>query len=194
MLLNVDMSGKAAVIIGGGKVARRKAQVLLASGAQVSVVAPDVVEELAILAQAGRLAVRYGNYEASDLEGMFMVVAATNDVEVNRQVALDAGLKEKMVCVADDSEAGSFSFPAVLHRGNLEIAVSTGGCCPSLAVELRDLVATLITEEYGAIVSELAEERGKLLTAGNPSTYNAQVIRSLARRLISELNAPKDNA
>ena len=194
MLLNVNMSGKTAAVIGGGKVACRKVEVLLAAGAGVRVVAPDVLDKIEALAQLGKLAVRYGYYEARDLEGVFLVVAATDDAGVNRQIAVDAGSLGKMVCVADASEAGNCSFPAVLRRGNLEIGLSTGGCCPSLAVELRELVATLITEEYETVVDKLAKEREKLLTEGNTSTYNAQVIRSLARRLISELNERKDTA
>jgi len=194
MLLNVNVSEKTVVVIGGGKVAHRKVEVLLAAGAGVRVVAPDVLDKIEALAQQGKLAVRYGHYEASDLEGMFLVVAATDDAGVNRQIAVDAGSLGKMVCVADPSEAGNCSFPAVLRRGNLEIGFSTGGCCPSLAVELRELVGTLITEEYEAVVNQLTKEREKLLTEGNPSTYNAQAIRSLARRLISELNERKDTA
>ena len=190
----MDMSGKPAVIIGGGKVACRKAKALLAAGAEVSVVAPDVAEEIGALAQARKLAVRYAHYQPGDLKGMFLVVAATDDAGVNRQVAADAGSQGKMVCVADASETGCCSFPAVLRHGNLEIGVSTGGSCPSLAVELREVVATIITEEYGAVVGRLAEEREKLSTEGNSATYNAQVLRSLARRLISELNERKDTA
>ena len=194
MLLNVDMSGKPAVIIGGGKVAYRKAKALLAAGAEVSVVAPDVTEEIVALAQVRKFAVRYAHYKPSDLKGMFLVVAATDDTGVNRQVAKDADSQGKMVCIADASETGCCSFPAVLRRGNLEIGVSTGGSCPSLAAELLEVVASIITEEYGAVVGRLAEEREKLLTEGNSSTYNAQVLRSLARRLISELNERKDTA
>lgn len=194
MLLNVDLSGKSAVIIGGGTVAYRKLKALLAAGANVCVVAPDVLEEIETLAQNGRLALRYGHYRSCDLEGMFLVVAATDDAGVNRQVAADAALLGKMVCVADAPEAGCFTFPAVLRRDSIEIGVSTGGCCPSLAVELRELLAGLITEEYGAVARRLAREREKLLTEGNSSTYNIQVLRSLARRLISELHERKDNA
>ena len=194
VLLNVDMSGKTAVVIGGGTVAYRKIKVLLDAGAKVYVVAPAVAEEIDALAQAENLTVRNDQYRISDLEGMFLVVAATDDAGVNRQVATDAASQKKMVCVTDAFEAGNCSFPAVLRRGDLEIGVSTRGCCPSLAVELRELIATLITEEYGALVSELAEEREKLLTSGNSSTYNKQVLRPLARRLISELNERKDTA
>jgi precorrin-2 dehydrogenase/sirohydrochlorin ferrochelatase len=188
------MSRKTAVVIGGGKIACRKAEALLAAGAEVSVVAPCVVEEIRSLALAGKLTVRCGNYETSDLEGVFLVVAATDNSTVNQKVAADAGSQMKLVCVVDVSEVGNCSFPAILRRGNLEIGVSTGGGCPSLALELRDLIATLITEEYGTIAGQLSEEREKLLTAGNSSSYNARVIRSLASRLIPELNNSKDTA
>jgi precorrin-2 dehydrogenase/sirohydrochlorin ferrochelatase len=194
VLLNVDLSRKRAVVIGGGKVAYRKAEALLAAGAEVSVVAPVVVEEIRALAMAGKLTVRCAKYKPSDLEGMFLVVAATDSSSVNQQVAVDAGSQMKLVCLADTSEGGNCSFPAILRRGNIEIGVSTGGGCPSLAVQLRELIATLITEEYGIIAGQLSEEREKLLTAGNSSTYNARVLRSLASQLIPELDENKDTA
>jgi precorrin-2 dehydrogenase/sirohydrochlorin ferrochelatase len=194
VLLNVEMSGKPVVIIGGGRVACRKARALLSARAKVSVVAPSVLDDIGALEQTGELTVRYGHYQASDLEGMFLVVAATDDAGVNRQIAEDAGSLGELVCVADDPGVGICSFPAVLRRGNLEIGVSTGGDCPSLAVELREFLATLITEEYEAVLSMLANEREKLLTEGNSSTYNTQVLRSHAKLLISEINKRKDNA
>jgi len=192
MLLNVDMSGKTAVVIGGGKVACRKAIALLAANAEVVVVAPKVLEEIESFAGAGVLTIRYAVYQESDLDGVFLVVAATDDTVVNNQIAVDAALYGKMVCVVDAPEAGNCSFPALLRRGAIEIGVSTGGGCPSLAVELRDFIDTLISEEYATLADRLAKEREKLLTEGNDSTYNAQVLRSLARRLISELNERKE--
>lgn len=194
MLLNIVISGKKAVVIGGGKVAWRKIRSLLASGAQVSVVAPFILEEISTLAQTGRIQLRQGNYRAADLAGMFLVVAATDDSGVNRQVALDAGSQGIMTCVADDPQLGNCSFPALLCRGNLEIGVSTGGCCPALAAEIRDLVGLVITDEYGAVLDQLAKEREKLLTEGNPSTYNEQVLRPLARRLLAELTESKESS
>jgi len=192
MLLNVEMSGKTVLVIGGGKVASRKVRGLLSTGAEVVVVAPEVLEEIESLAGAEGLAIRYAGYQESDMEGMFLVVAATDDAVVNRQIATDAALHGKMVCVADAPETGDCSFPALLRRGAIEIGVSTGGGCPSLAVELRDFIATLISEEYATLADWLTMEREKLLTEGNTSTYNAQVLRSLARRLISELNERKE--
>lgn len=193
MLLNIGMTGKKSVVIGGGKVAWRKIRSLLVGGAQVSVVAPFVLEEISNLAQTGRIQLRQGNYQAADLEGMFLVVAATDDSGVNRQIAQDAGSLGVIACVADAPQLGNCSFPALLRRGNLEIGVSTGGCCPALAAEIRDLIGALITDEYGAVLDQLAKEREKLLTEGNPSTYNEQVLRPLARRLLAELTESKES-
>jgi precorrin-2 dehydrogenase/sirohydrochlorin ferrochelatase len=79
-----------------------------------------------------------------------------------------------------------------LQRGDLNIAVSTGGRCPTFAVDVRDYIAGHISSEYGALLEQIASEREKLLTNGSPGPYNTQVLRSLASRLISELTERKE--
>ncbi|MBC7964056.1 MAG: bifunctional precorrin-2 dehydrogenase/sirohydrochlorin ferrochelatase, partial [Steroidobacteraceae bacterium] len=185
--LNIDMRGKTAVIVGGGKVALRKLQALSAAGVASRLVAQEVCPEIAKLAAAGSISVRIGRYGAEDLDHAFLVVAATDDAAVNLSVASDAMERGLLVSVVDNPLAGNFTFPAVLRRGALEIAVSTGGRCPTLAADVRDLIADVIGEEYGAVLEQLAAEREKLLTDGNHSTYNTQVLRSLAGRLMVEL-------
>jgi precorrin-2 dehydrogenase/sirohydrochlorin ferrochelatase len=188
------MPGKTAVIVGGGRVALRKIHSLLAAGTGIRLVAPEVCPEIAELAAAGYVSVRLGSYVTTDLDNAFLVVAATNDAAANLAVAADAVKCGILVAVADNPTAGNCTFPAVLRRGNLEIAVSTGGRCPTLAADIRDVIADLIGEEYGAVLEQVAAEREKLLTDGNPSTYNEQVLRSLAGRLIAELTERKDTA
>lgn len=192
--LSINMSRRQVLVVGGGKVALRKVHALLASGAPVSLVAREICPEIAALAAAGSVAVRLGGYNSADLENAFLAVAATDDEAVNRAVATDAGARGVLVAVTDNPLSGDCTFPAVLRRGALEIAVATGGRCPALATEIRDLIADLIGVEYGPMVEELAAEREKLLTDGSPSTYNTQVLRSLARRLITELTERKDTA
>ncbi len=192
--LNMYMPGKTAVIVGGGKVALRKVQTLLSAGASLRLTAPEICPELAALEAEGRIVVRRGRYAADDLENVFLAVAATDDETVNQSVAADAGARGILVVVADNPLSGNCTFPAVLRRGDLEIAVSTGGRCPTLATAVRDLIADLIGEQYGAVLEGLAAEREKLLTDGNASTYNTQVLRSLAGRLIAELTERKDTA
>lgn len=192
--LNIDMQGKTALVVGGGKVALRKAQALLASGAALLVVAPEICRELAELAASGAVSVRCGCYVAADLDSAFLAVAATDVAAVNRTVATDASERGILVTVADNPLAGDCTFPAVLRREDLEITVSTGGRCPPLAAEIRDMIAGIIGDEYGEALERLAAEREKLLTDGSASTYNTQVLRSLAGRLIAEIAERKDTA
>lgn len=192
--LNIDMQGKTALVVGGGKVALRKVHALLASGASLRVVAPEICLELADLAAQGAVSVRRGCYAVADLDAAFLAVAATDAAAVNRAVAADASERGILVMVADSPLAGNCTFPAVLRHGNLEIAVSTGGRCPTLATEIRDMIAGVIGDEYGVVLEQLAAEREKLLTDGSASTYNKQVLRSLAGRLIAEIAERKDTA
>jgi len=192
--LNLEMCDKTVLVAGGGKVALRKVKTLLAAGASLRLTAPKICPELAALEAVGRISVRRGQYAAADLENVFLAVAATDDEAVNQVVAADAGARGILVAVADNPLSGNCTFPALLRRGDLEIAVSTGGRCPVLATAVRDLIADLIGHEYGAVLERLAAEREKLLTDGNASTYNTQVLRSLAGRLIAELTERKDTA
>lgn len=193
LALNIRMDGKLAVIIGGGAVALRKLRTLLSAGASVRLVAMNICPEIAALKDSGALVVRDGSYIMADLDNAFLVVAATDNALVNEQVCADARERAILVTVADNPATGDCTFPALLRRGNLEIAVSTGGSCPTFAVDVRDWIAEHIGPEYGTILDRLAGEREKLLTNGCPSTYNTQVLRLLARRLLAELTERKES-
>lgn len=193
LALNVRMHGKLAVILGGSTVALRKLRTLLTAGASVRVVAQAVCPEIAALRDSGTITARVGSYTVSDLEGAFLVIAATGNAQVNEQVSADARVRGILVTVVDNPAAGDCTFPAVLQRGNLEIAVSTGGRCPTFAVDVRDGIAEQIGHEFGTILNQLAEEREKLLTNGSPSTYNTRVLRSLAKRLLAEPTERKES-
>ena len=193
LALNIRMHGKPAVIIGGGAVALRKLRTLLTAGAFVRVVATNICPEIAALKDSGTLAVRIGSYCAADLDHAFLVIAATDNVLVNEQICADAHERGILVAVADNPATGDCTFPAILKRGDLEIAVSTGGRCPTFAVDVRDCIAEHIGHEYGTILEQLAAEREKLLTNGSPSTYNTRVLHSLARRLLAELTESKES-
>jgi siroheme synthase-like protein len=194
LALSIDMRERTALIVGGGKVALRKLQTLRSAGAHVRIVAPVLMPEMAEQEASGAVAVRIGNYEMSDLDGVALVVAATDNADANRKVASDARERGLLVCVVDQPEAGDCHFPAVLRRGGLEIAVATGGRCPVFASEVRDVIAGMIGVEYGDLLEQLALVREKLLTEGNGNTYNKEVLRSHARRLIVEHSKRKDNS
>ncbi|MDD2273607.1 MAG: bifunctional precorrin-2 dehydrogenase/sirohydrochlorin ferrochelatase [Desulfuromonadaceae bacterium] len=193
LALNIQMHGKVAVVIGGGSVALRKLRALLTAGASVTVVAMNVSPEIVALAESGALAVRVGNYESADLDDAFLAIAATDDTVVNKRIAADARERGILAAVVDNPAEGNCTFPAMLRRADLEIAVSTGGRCPTFATDVRDCIAGLIGPEYGGILEQLAGEREKLLTNGSPSTYNTHVLRSLARRLLAKPTENKES-
>ncbi|MDD2850921.1 MAG: bifunctional precorrin-2 dehydrogenase/sirohydrochlorin ferrochelatase [Desulfuromonadaceae bacterium] len=193
LALNITMAGKLAVVSGGGRIALRKIRTLLAAGASVQVVAIEICPEILALQKSGSVEVRQRGYVATDLNNAFIAIAATDDHLVNQQITADARALGILVAAADNPSAGDCTFPAVLQRGNLEIAVSTGGCCPTLASDVRDYIAEFIGSECADIVELLIKEREKLLTNGSSSTYNAHVLHSLGRRLLADLNECKES-
>jgi precorrin-2 dehydrogenase/sirohydrochlorin ferrochelatase len=180
------------LVAGGGTVAGRKIVSLLNAGATVHVVAPEFSEEIRQLASTGVVNARTGCYHPGDLINVFLAVAATSDPQINLKIAADARKEGILVTVTDAPEAGNCTFPALLRRGDLEISISTNGKCPGFAAEIRDIIAGEINAGYGTILESLIEEREKLLTEGNPSTYNKQILRSRIRELINELTEHKD--
>ena len=190
--LNIDVRGMSALVVGGGAVAGRKVMSLLGAGATVRIVAPELTPEITRLVSAGTMKAKIECYQTSDLTDSFLAVAATNDPQTNRRIAADARQRGMLIAVTDEPESGNCSFPALLRRGDLEVAVSTNGTCPGFAAVVRDFLATVIGEEYGKILATLAVEREKLLTEGSHSTYNNQILRSRARQLLAELSTRKD--
>lgn len=192
--LNIDMRGQSVLVVGGGSVAARKIRYLLEAGATVRVVSPEMSAEVGGLAASGAISARSGCYDTCDLRDVFLAVAATDDRETNRTVAREARQRGILVAVTSEPASGTCTFPALLRRGELEIAVSTCGKCPGFAAEVRDMIAAVIGEEYGTILETLAAEREKLLTEDCCSTYNKQILRSRARELIHELTERKEHA
>lgn len=145
--LFADLEGRRCLVVGGGAVALEKARGLLESGAAVTVVAPEVEEELRGLG----VELRERAYESADLEGCFLALAATSDTEVNRRVFADAEARRILCNVADVPELCSFILPAVHREGPLAIAVSTGGASPALAQRIRAELAARYTGDYAEL-------------------------------------------
>lgn len=149
-------------MVGGGKVAERKALSLLESGARVTVVSPRLTSLLSQLAGEGKVAYRDKEYSSEDLKGAFLVVAATGDPLVNQGVAKEAEEQGLLVNVVDNPEGGNFIFPAVVRRKDLILSVSTGGKSPFLARRLRQELEARYGPEYGALLSLWGELRPKI--------------------------------
>jgi len=159
----LDVNGRSCLVVGGGGVALRKALGLVDEGARVTVVAPEVVEPLDAMAAAGRLVVERREYRPGEAESFILVIAATDDRRVNRQVFQDADGAGVWVNVADDPELCSFHLPARVRRGPLQLTVSSAGRAPFVARRLRQLFDRRLGFEWSEWIEAAARFRGRLL-------------------------------
>jgi precorrin-2 dehydrogenase/sirohydrochlorin ferrochelatase len=155
----LDLMNRTVLVVGGGTVAESKIIQLIDARACVRVVSPTLTSRLESIKQAGILDHRAGRFEAADLDGVVLVISATNDEAVNREIADLAGHRGVLHNVVDQPALCDFITPAVVSRGELQISISTGGGSPSLAQRVKREVATLIGPEYGELLLLAAEMR-----------------------------------
>jgi precorrin-2 dehydrogenase/sirohydrochlorin ferrochelatase len=151
----LDLEGRSCLVVGGGTVALEKAKGLLECGAAVTVVAPQIEAELEVLPVRWRRK----RYDTADLDGSFLVVAATSSRSVNRRVFQDAEARSLLCNVFDTPELCSVILPAVFRRDPIAIAVSTGGASPALAKRLRDELGARIGEQHVTLAKRLRDLR-----------------------------------
>lgn len=163
--LVVRVAGRRVLVVGGGVIALRKTEGLLASGASVTVVSPEFVDGFAEL-DVVRVERRY---EPSDLDGAWLVVAATNDPVVQQQIFDQCEARSVFCNAVDDPDRCSFILPAVERRGPVLVTVSTQGRSPTLAKHLRNLLAAAIPENIEELAADLAAQR-KAIQASGQST------------------------
>src|SRR5215213_5725385 len=149
------------VVIGGGDVGLEKVEGLLACDGEVTLIAPDAIEPLHELAREGSIRWERREYAgAPDLEGVFIVIAATSDTDVNIRVFEDAERRAMLVNVVDVPPLCNFILPAIIRNGPLAIAISTAGASPALAKRIRDEIAEEYGEPYARLAVLLNEVRG----------------------------------
>ena len=160
--LFADLRDRPVLVVGGGGVAARKVAALLAAGASVRVGAPELEPGLRALADSRRIIHRAGLFQPWWLDSVWLVVAATDDAAVNRSVAEAAAIRRLLVNVVDDAELSSFQVPAVVERGPLQIAISSGGAAPMLARRLREQLEIQFDQSLGALSALLARQRERI--------------------------------
>jgi precorrin-2 dehydrogenase / sirohydrochlorin ferrochelatase len=154
------LKGRRCLVVGGGEVGLEKVEGLLACDADVVLVAPEAVPELAILANEGSIRWDAREYVASDLEGAFLVIAATDDSEQNIRVYHDAERRAMLVNVVDVPPLCNFILPAIIRTGPLAIAISTAGASPALAKRMKREISELFGDEYARLAVMLNDARG----------------------------------
>lgn len=156
----LNLSNQNALIIGGGKVAARKAASLLSFKARVQAAALSFDAAFDTLPQVQRI---YSAWTPALLEGVFLVVAATDDEIVNRSVSEECAKRSILCNVVDNKELSSFIFPAIVREGDLVIGISTEGASPSAAVYLKEKIASMLPQNFDAILGWLSSIRPAII-------------------------------
>jgi siroheme synthase-like protein len=182
----VKLEGSPCLVVGGGAVGLQKVRSLLECGAHVTVVAPDARDEIRDLAEQGSIAWRRGGYVVEDIAGHRLVIAATNDPEVNHAVYSDSVAAGVLANAVDDPPFCDFYFGSVVRRGPLQIGISTGGESPALAQRLRQQLEQLLDEGTGPWLERLGALRREVLAAQPAGEERNNLLRALATREVCD--------
>lgn len=155
----LNLTGKKCLVFGGGPIAEDKIAKLQSTGAQVTIVSPTVTPNLQAWAHRGDFQWQPREYQAGDMEGAFLSIAATNDRQVNHEIFQEAERLGVLINVVDDPEQGTFIAPAVVRRGQVTLAISTGGASPALARKLREALTEDAVLEWADLARVLSLAR-----------------------------------
>ncbi|MGB6985237.1 MAG: hydroxymethylbilane synthase, partial [Candidatus Aquilonibacter sp.] len=180
--------GRRALIVGGGNVALRKAESLLDAGVAITVIAPSIDARIRALLDRADAQMRERAYERPDLEGVDLVVAATNSLDVNAQVVADARAAHILVCDATDPEQGDFTMQATVRVGELTFTIDSGRSSPAFAARIARELGERFGPEYDAAARTLGRIRKYMRETLDPS-QRTQVMRELADRPLEEIAA-----
>ena len=172
--VHLDIKNRNCLVVGGGAVGTRKVNTLVACGARVTVVSPDPAQPLKKMAAEGSITLKERAYRTVDLKDMFLVIGATDDEKLNRQISEEAEQIGILCNIADRPEACNFILPSVVQRGDLVITISTSGQSPALAKRLRRKLEAQFGEEYADFLLLMGAIRKKLLSqAHEPEAHKA---------------------
>jgi len=171
------LSGKKAVIVGGGRVAERKAAALIKAGAIVEVVSPAITKGLGDYTKKGLIRHKRKKYEKADLKDAFIVIAASSSIETNSQVNRDA---RQLVNVVDTPSEGNFITPSIVRRGPLTIAISTEGCSPAVSKAIRKEIESLYGPEFSKYLRFAGKVRKEAMSVIKDSRERERFLKGLA--------------
>jgi precorrin-2 dehydrogenase / sirohydrochlorin ferrochelatase len=184
----VRLEGKRVVVVGGGKVSERKVNGLLGTGANITVISPDLTDELRRLVGNREIDWKEKSFAVGDLKEAFMIFATTNDQELNQTIRSLAA-DHQLVIIADDPEGSDFHVPSHLQRGRLSIAVSTGGASPKLASKIRNELAQQFDDSYEDYLDFLFQARQRIISEVKNTTIKNKLLSAI---ISSEFLTSKD--
>jgi len=183
----LDLKDKNVLVVGGGKVAERKILNLLRYGCRIHVVSPELTSQLEKLVVEKRIQHIPEQSLNQAMNKAFMVIAATDDPAVNGQIASRAKEKGLLVNAVDQPRDCNFIMPSIVKRGDLQIAISTGGKSPALAKKIRKELQTWFGSEYGSLAKLLGMLRTEVLAQGDTSSENKPFFENLVNSDLLEL-------
>ena len=178
----MKLAAKQCLVVGAGKVGEPKISGLIDTGASVHVVAIAVSGQVREWANAGKIELELRSFSESDLDGKFLAVAATASESLNKLIYREAHRRGVLCNVVDVPEYCDFFYPAVVRRGDLQIAVSTAGQSPSLAQKIRQQLERQFGEGYAEWVEQLGETRRLILASDLDQATKWELLHSLASR------------
>lgn len=178
----LKLDGRSVLVVGAGKVGEQKIEGLLSTGARITVVAREVGPAVQEWARAGRLTLHERAFELADLDGAFLAIVATQSRDLNEFIYREAQRRNVLCNVVDVPELCDFFYPAVVRRGDLQIAISTSGQSPSLAQRIRKQLEQQFGPNYALWVEELGRTRKLILASGLPHETKQDLLHSLASR------------
>ncbi len=199
----VNLSGRRALVVGGGAVASRKVADLLACGACVRIVAPEIDESIVQMSEAnpGRVEILRREFASGDCAGALLVFSATDDEAVNQNVFREARALDLFINAVDDPPNCSFFVPSWFNREGLIIAVSTSGISPALAARLRRKIEGDIPDDIEDVLSALDQARRLLRNDPDYRHMNAEIRGTILRKIVNDdvllaalVRSCKDNA
>ena len=178
--VHLNVKGKTCLVVGGGKVGMRKARTLAKSGARVNMVSPRITDEIP-REMADNVTWISAPYTSDHLRGIALVFAATDQKDLNQEIAMDAQNKGVLCNVVDNPDASDFVLPAIVHRGDLIITVSTSGTSPAFAKKLRQDLEAQFGMEYAQFLLLMGNIRSRLLAEEHDSEKHKTIFSALIR-------------
>ena len=180
--ISLNLANRQCLVVGGGRVAERKIKALLKAGGSVRLVSPNATDSLKAMAADGKIEWQQGTYDTNGtdtLDGVFLVMACTNNRAVNAEVTRNAQAQQLLVLCADDPEAGNFQSAAQITRGDLVLTVVTGGGSPTLAAVLRERLEAEFGPEWAELVKIISRQREFVKTNSEEAARKAAIGRVL---------------
>lgn len=188
--ISIKLHRKHCVVIGGGKVASRKINSLIEAKAIVTVISPKIVDEIETFVNKREIFYKQKDYEKQDLNGAFLIIAATNNEQVNKKI-YDDKQENQMINIVDNPELSDFFVPATISRGKLSISVSTSGASPGLARKLKKELSTIYDKSYENYVDFLYASRKIVKETQLDEPSRKEILKSLLDPVFMKLT--RDN-